>query len=101
LVDLHMTIGRGTKPTVFLLAASLGGWALLAVSAAVAQTQQRNHAPRHRTVTVPQPQARIACTVLGCQPIPAACTPVPGRTLSGLPTGYDVIVCPPGIQPLR
>ncbi len=85
---------------MLFLVASLGGCALLAVSAvAVAQSQQRSHVPRHRTV--PVPQSRIACTVLGCQPIPAACTPVPGRTWSGLPTGYDVIVCPPGVQPLR
>jgi hypothetical protein len=69
--------------------------------ATAADSQHRNHSPRHHAVTTPQPPARIACRVLGCQPIPAACTPVPGRTVSGLPTGYDVIVCPPGVQPLR
>ena len=64
-----------------------------------ANSQHRGHSSRHNTVA--QQPARIACTVLGCQPIPAACTPVPGRTWSGLPTGYDVIVCPPGVSPLK
>ena len=67
--------------------------------AVAADSRHRSHSFQHRTA--PQPPARIACTVLGCQPIPAACTPVPGRTWSGLPTGYDVIVCPRGISPLR
>jgi len=46
-------------------------------------------------------QGQIACTVLGCQRIPAACTPVEGRTPGGIPTGFDVIVCPSGIWPLK
>jgi hypothetical protein len=46
-------------------------------------------------------QRQIACTVLGCQPIPAACTPVEGRTPGGIPTGFDVITCPPGVWPLK
>jgi hypothetical protein len=64
-----------------------------------ADYRHRSHSSQHRAAA--RAPARIACTVLGCQPIPAACTPVPGRTWSGLPTGYDVIVCPPGVQPLR
>ena len=67
---------------------------------AEAQNQHRRHAT-YRHARGAAPPARVACTVLGCQPIPAACTPVGGRTWSGLPTGYDVIVCPPGIWPLR
>jgi len=55
---------------------------------------------RHHPVQAAAPQ-RIACTVLGCAPIPAQCMPQGGKTLGGLPTGYDVIVCPPGVQPLR
>jgi len=43
-----------------------------------------------------QPRAQIACTVVGCIPVPAGCVPRPGRTWSGLPSGFDVIVCPPG-----
>ena len=77
------------------------GSPIASYSDALARSHHRSHVPQgHATATAPPP-ARIACTVLGCQPIPAACTPVPGRTISGLPTGYDVIVCPPGVQPLR
>jgi len=43
-----------------------------------------------------QPRAQIACTVVGCIPVPAGCVPRPGRTWSGLPSGFDVIVCPGG-----
>jgi hypothetical protein len=39
-------------------------------------------------------ETHIACTVLGCQPIPPGCGQTYGRTFSGRPTGYDVIVCP-------
>jgi hypothetical protein len=55
---------------------------------------------RHR-LTVEQAPQQIACTVLGCQPIPRACRPVPGRTPGGMPTGFDVIICPPGTWPLK
>jgi len=65
-----------------------------------ADSLHRSHASRHHAVPAPQP-ARIACTPLGCEPIPAACTPMPGRTWSGFPTGYDVIICPPRGTPLR
>jgi hypothetical protein len=83
-----------------VLTAATAGLLLAPASAAHARNNQhRSHSsPRH---AVAPPPARIACTVLGCQPIPGACTPVPGRTLSGLPTGYDVVVCPPGVSPLR
>jgi hypothetical protein len=73
---------------------------VLAVSSvALARSHHRAHSPRGHFVTAAQPSGQIACTVLGCQRIPPACTPVPGRTWSGLPTGYDVIVCPPGVSP--
>ena len=49
----------------------------------------------------PQPQQQIACTVLGCVPVPRGCGQRPGRTWSGMPTGGDVIVCPPGVAPFR
>jgi hypothetical protein len=56
---------------------------------------------KHRGVAAAQPEQRIACTVLGCMTIPAVCEPVAGKTPGGLPTGYDVIVCPPGVWPLK
>jgi hypothetical protein len=76
--------------------------AALLVSAAIAfgQTAYAAKRPRHHHVTA-QPQQQIACTVLGCMPIPAACTPVAGKTPGGRPTGYDVISCPPGVWPLK
>jgi len=48
-----------------------------------------------------QPRSQIACTVLGCSPVPVGCVPRPGRTWSGLPWGFDVIVCRPGARPVR
>jgi hypothetical protein len=44
-------------------------------------------------------QRQIACTALGCQPIPAACYPQEEHSPSGIPTGFDQIVCPPGVWP--
>jgi hypothetical protein len=96
-----MTGSTKTKSAALALAALLALAVLVPSSPlALARKQKRSHSPAHRTVVTYGP-ARVACTVLGCQPIPAACTPVAGRTPSGLPTGYDVIVCPPGIWPLR
>jgi len=44
-------------------------------------------------------QRQIACTVLGCQQIPAACYPKEEHSPTGIPTGFDQIVCPPGVWP--
>jgi hypothetical protein len=92
---------KGMRPGAAILAALLTpGLLTTPTSIAIAASgQHRSHSSKHDATA--QPPARIACTVLGCQPIPATCTPVPGRTVSGLPTGYDVIVCPPGVWPLR
>ncbi|MBX9840273.1 MAG: hypothetical protein K2Z80_00540 [Xanthobacteraceae bacterium] len=66
---------------------------LLAVStAANAKTRKRVKAA---------PPQQVACTVLGCVPVPRGCGQAPGRTWSGMPTGGDVIVCPPGVAPFR
>ena len=67
----------------------------LASIAVAADSQHRRHASRHHPVATAEPQGQIACTPGGCERIPVECTPVPGRTWSGLPTGYDMIVCPP------
>jgi len=81
-------------------AAALVNAALLLApaSAAYARTKHPGHSARHHTVTTAAPQGQIACTQLGCERIPVSCTPVPGRTWRGTPTGYDVIVCPPGVR---
>jgi len=50
----------------------------------------RRHAERRRVV----PQRQIACTVLGCNPVPPGCHPEPQRYFSGMTTGFDAVVCP-------
>jgi hypothetical protein len=50
-------------------------------------------APKHqKRQTAAQPQ--IACTVVGCIPVPRGCQPEMGYTPGGTPTGFDVAVCP-------
>jgi hypothetical protein len=50
----------------------------------------RRHAERRRVA----PQRQIACTVLGCNPVPPGCHPEPQRYFSGMTTGFDAVVCP-------
>jgi hypothetical protein len=76
---------------------------LLAV-AAVAALPVAADARTYRQQDYPdrgQRQALIACTVIGCVPVPPGCGRIAGRTRSGAPSGFDVIVGPPGVQPLR
>lgn len=49
-------------------------------------------AKKKRVTGHPQPQ--IACTVFGCHRIPAGCYPTMGYTWDGVPSGFDVVVCP-------
>jgi hypothetical protein len=37
---------------------------------------------------------KIACTPAGCHPIPRGCYPTMGYTWDGVPSGFDVVVCP-------
>ena len=64
------------------------------IGSAVAKQKQRKPALR-------EAQPQIACTVIGCVPVPRGCWQTPGRTWQGDPTGGDVIVCPPGVAPFR
>lgn len=62
--------------------------AVLVIAAAVpgiANAKQRSMARN---------EYRIACTKLGCVPVPPGCGQTWGRKNGGTPTGYDVIVCP-------
>lgn len=70
-----------------LIAAPLG-----MAQAQTAQTkQQTTHgAQKHKRAAAP---SKIACTVAGCQTIPANCHPKPGMSWDGMPTGFDIIVC--------
>jgi curli biogenesis system outer membrane secretion channel CsgG len=71
---------------VALIAAPLG--------VAQAQTQAKKQttlaAQTHKRAAG---QSKVACTVVGCQTIPANCHPEPGMTWDGMPTGFDIIVC--------
>jgi hypothetical protein len=71
------------------------GVAALASGSANAKVIHRHHAPS------PAVQQHVACTVLGCQPIPTACYPKEEHTSGGIPTGFDTIVCSPGVWPLN
>jgi hypothetical protein len=68
-------------------------------STAQARVKHATHmaAPQH-AMHMAAPQ-HVACTVLGCQPIPPACVPKEEHTFGGTPTGYDTILCPPGVWP--
>ena len=63
--------------------------ALASMSASAAPT---HHKRNTKAATAAQPQ--IACTVVGCMPVPRGCHPEIGYTPDGTPTGFDVVVCP-------
>lgn len=54
---------------------------------------KKKHPAHRRTVTERSPTQQIACTFLGCQPIPRNCHPEQGYYFDGTPTGYDIAVC--------
>jgi hypothetical protein len=49
---------------------------------------------KRHTQAATAPQQRIACTVVGCMPVPRGCHPEIGYTPWGTPTGFDVAACP-------
>jgi hypothetical protein len=51
-------------------------------------------ASRHKRQPKAAAQPQIACTVVGCIPVPRGCHPEMGYTPGGTPTGFDVAVCP-------
>jgi hypothetical protein len=54
-----------------------------------------NAASKHKRHTKPTAQQQqIACTVVGCMPVPRGCRPETGYTPWGTPTGFDVAACP-------
>ena len=66
--------------------------------AAVEKAQAEKPQPKKRRVThraVRRPAGgEIACTQYGCHRIPAGCHPTQGFLWNGMPSGYDVIICP-------
>lgn len=77
------------------------GLAVAAIAPGELSAKSNKHRePRAAAVHGPQiNRPHVACTVLGCQTIPAACYPKEEHTSSGIPTGFDQIVCPPGVWP--
>jgi hypothetical protein len=75
------------KAIVPIVTAFVLALALTSVSA------KTSHHKRHAgAVTTSQPE--IACTVVGCMPVPRGCHREMGYTPGGTPTGFDVAVCP-------
>jgi hypothetical protein len=53
----------------------------------VSAKKARPHPSRRET-------GQIACTIIGCIRIPPECHPEMGYNLDGIPTGFDIVVCP-------
>jgi hypothetical protein len=68
----------------------------LAVLAMPVTAEAASHHHRHlsraaRGAYAAQPQ--IACTQVGCLPVPRGCRVEAGRTIGGDPTGFDIANC--------
>jgi hypothetical protein len=77
---------------------ALAAFGFAALPADAASSHYRHHHYRHHAVSeragaayAYQPQ--IACSVVGCQPVPRGCHPEMGYSPDGTPTGFDVAVC--------
>ncbi len=81
--------------SVLVIAALAAG---LAATPAQAQSETvaaaKKQPAKHRAAKRAQPARQIACTVLGCHPVPPGCHPETGYYWDGLPTGFDIVVCP-------
>jgi hypothetical protein len=75
------------KTIVTVVTAAVLALALMPASAAPL------HHKRH-TKAAAAAQTQIACTVVGCAPVPRGCHREMGYTPGGTPTGFDVAVCP-------
>jgi hypothetical protein len=50
---------------------------------------------KKKAATRRQEPNQVACTELGCHPIPPGCHPQMGYNWDGIPTGFDIVVCQP------
>ena len=50
---------------------------------------------KKKAATRRQESNQVACTELGCHPIPPGCHPQTGYNWDGMPTGFDIVVCQP------
>ena len=62
--------------------------------AQVTAQAEQNSATRKKRVVDPGPGVQIACTHIGCNPIPRGCHIEKEFGWDGTPTGYDLVVCP-------
>jgi hypothetical protein len=77
----------------FALAAAL---LIMPAGAQAASPHSSHHHLPHQARGSYAYQPQIACTQVGCLPVPRGCYPAGGRTLSDMPSGFDVMVCPGG-----
>jgi hypothetical protein len=68
--------------------------AVLAVPMSAQAATKHHSAPRQTRANQPQ----IACTDVGCLPVPRGCFPTGGKRFDGSPSGFDVMVCPDGTR---
>ena len=69
---------------------------MVPVTAQAAAKQHRSHHMSQNARGSYAAQPQIACTQVGCLPVPRGYYPRRGRTFSGEPSGFDVMVCPGG-----
>ncbi len=74
---------------------------LIALTAALAIAAPGVASGKSKRRAVQKPPQQIACTVIGCVPVPPGCGPAPRRPPPGTPAGDLKIVCPPGMAPFR
>ncbi len=72
---------------------NLGNQAI-ARTAVAADTSMLSAAAKKSTATRRAAPNQIACTELGCHPVPLGCHPQMGYNWDGIPTGFDIVVCP-------
>jgi hypothetical protein len=72
-------------------AQATGTFAAIAATDLSAQSKRKKRASNSRTSSDQQ----IACTQLGCNPIPRGCRVVPGKIpFTWDPSGFDDVICP-------
>jgi hypothetical protein len=65
-------------------------------AAVAADTATLSAATKKKTTAARQREPnQVACTELGCHPIPPGCHPQMGYNWDGNPTGFDIVACQP------
>jgi hypothetical protein len=90
-----------TGMTKFIAAFSMAAVIALAGASAPAFAQPSGGKPvvakKHHTakkrVAAHRGGRQIACTFMGCAPVPRGCTPVTEYNWDGAPTGFDAVAC--------